>query len=89
MRVISSGVSCSMICDSSRDAAVAALQKVRASLEVTSIEVGSKVTASIGSVSFAVPPGDVGVLVRQADEPMYAVKAGGKDGLRCTDSVSA
>ena len=46
-------------------------------------------TASIGSVSFARPPADVEALVHEADSVMYAVKASGKNALRCVEATSA
>ena len=42
------------------------------------------VTASVGAVSFVVPPRDVDELVRQADAAMYAAKAAGKNRVQQT-----
>lgn len=69
--------------ETGRDAAEAALVKLRSRVQEAMSQDGSRVTASIGSVSFAKPPADVEALVHEADTAMYAVKAGGKDSLRC------
>ena len=75
--------------ETGRDAAETALLKIRSRLEEAASHYGSRVTASIGSVSFARPPADVEVLVHEADSVMYAVKAGGKNALRCIEATSA
>jgi diguanylate cyclase (GGDEF)-like protein len=69
--------------ETGRDAAEAALAKVRSRVQELGYPDGARVTASIGSVSFATPPSDVERLVHEADTAMYAVKAGGKNALRC------
>jgi diguanylate cyclase (GGDEF)-like protein len=69
--------------ETGREAAEAALAKVRSRLHELGSPDGEGVTASIGSVSFATPPSDVEVLVHEADTAMYAVKASGKGALRC------
>jgi diguanylate cyclase (GGDEF)-like protein len=69
--------------ETGRDAAEAALVKLRPRLQEAGSHDGSRVTMSIGSVSFAKPPADVEALVHEADTVMYAVKAEGKDSLRC------
>ena len=69
--------------ETGRDAAEAALVKLRPRVQEAGSQGGAPMTASIGSVSFAVPPADVEVLVREADTAMYAAKTSGKDSLRC------
>jgi diguanylate cyclase (GGDEF)-like protein len=69
--------------ETGREAAEAALLKVRSRLQEAGGYDGSRVTTSIGSVSFAKAPADVEALVHEADTVMYAVKADGKDSLRC------
>jgi diguanylate cyclase (GGDEF)-like protein len=69
--------------ETGREAAEAALAKLRSRVGEAGSQDGSPVTASIGSVSFVKPPADVEVLVREADTAMYAVKASGKNALRC------
>jgi diguanylate cyclase (GGDEF)-like protein len=69
--------------ETDRDAAEAALAKVRSRVEEAGGHHDWKVTASIGAVSFAKPPADVETLVREADAAMYVAKAGGKNSLRC------
>jgi diguanylate cyclase (GGDEF)-like protein len=75
--------------ETGREAAETALVKVRSRLEEAASQHGSRVTASIGSVSFAKPPADVEALVHEADTVMYAVKADGKNALRCVEATSA
>jgi diguanylate cyclase (GGDEF)-like protein len=75
--------------ETGRDAAETALSKVRTRIEDVASQHGSRVTASVGSVSFAKPPADVEALVHEADSVMYAVKAGGKNALRCVDAATA
>jgi diguanylate cyclase (GGDEF)-like protein len=65
------------------EAAEAALPKLLSRVREAGAVDGARVTASIGSVSFPTPPADVETLVHEADRAMYAVKAGGKDALRC------
>jgi diguanylate cyclase (GGDEF)-like protein len=72
--------------ETGREAAETALVKVRSRLEEAASQHGSRVTASIGSVSFARPPADVEALVHEADTVMYAVKADGKNALRCVEA---
>ncbi len=69
--------------ETARDAAEAALVKVRSRVREAATDNGRPVTMSVGSVSFASPPGEVEVLVHAADRAMYAAKALGKDALRC------
>ena len=69
--------------ETDRDAAEAALDKLRSRAQEAAGRDGMKVTASVGSVSFTKPPDDVETLVHEADQAMYAVKAGGKNALRC------
>lgn len=69
--------------ETGRDAAEAALAKLRSRVEELGSHDGARVTASIGAVSFAEPPADVEALVHEADTAMYAAKTGGKDALRC------
>ena len=75
--------------ETGRDAAEAALLKMRYRVEEATSHHGSRVTASIGAVSFAEPPTDVEALVHEADSVMYAVKAGGKNALRCVEAATA
>ncbi|HYN02149.1 MAG TPA: diguanylate cyclase [Vicinamibacteria bacterium] len=75
--------------ETGRDAAETALLKLRSRIEEVASQHGSRVTASVGSVSFAKPPADVEVLVHEADTVMYAVKAGGKNALRCVEASTA
>ena len=74
--------------ETDRDAAEAALGKLRSQAQEAASRGGTKVTASVGSVSFAKPPDEVEVLVREADTVMYAVKANGKDAVRCIEAAS-
>ena len=69
--------------ETGREAAEAALDKLRSRVGEAGSQDGSPVTASIGAVSFAKPPADVEVLVREADAAMYAAKASGKNALTC------
>jgi diguanylate cyclase (GGDEF)-like protein len=69
--------------ETERDAAEAAIAKVRSRIGHASRELGCALTASVGSVSFPRPPAEVEVLVHEADRAMYAAKEGGKDALRC------
>ena len=69
--------------ETGREAAEAALVKLRSRVQEAGSQDGATVTASVGSVSFAKAPADVEVLVREADTAMYAAKAGGKNLLRC------
>jgi diguanylate cyclase (GGDEF)-like protein len=75
--------------ETGRDAAEAALGKLRSQAQEAASRVGTKVTASVGSVSFAKPPDEVEVLVHEADTVMYAVKADGKDAVRCIEAATA
>jgi diguanylate cyclase (GGDEF)-like protein len=72
--------------ETGRDAAEAALVKLRSRLREAGSQDGSPVTASIGSVSFAKPSAEVEALVHAADRVMYTVKAGGKNALRCVEA---
>jgi len=72
--------------ETGREAAEAALSKLRARLPEAAREVGARVTASIGSMSFARPPLDVEALVQDADRVLYAVKECGKDSMRCLEA---
>jgi len=69
--------------ESDRLAAEPALRKVLDRLGRITVADGTGVTASIGSVSFAEPPADIEALLRDADAVMYAVKAEGKNRVRC------
>jgi len=69
--------------ETGRDAAEPALVKLRSRVQEVESQDGARVAASIGSVSFAKLPSDVEALVHEADAAMYAVKASGKNGLRC------
>ena len=73
--------------ETGREAAEAALSKLRARLHEAAEAAGARVTASIGSVSFARPPGDVETLVHEADRAMYAAKAAGRDALLCLEAA--
>jgi diguanylate cyclase (GGDEF)-like protein len=70
--------------ETGRDAAEAALAKLRSRVREAARGDGQAVTMSVGSVSFAEPPTDVERLVHEADKAMYAAKTGGKDALLCT-----
>ena len=72
--------------ETGRDAAETALLALRSRVEEAASQRGSRLTVSIGSVTFAKPPADVEVLVHEADTVMYAVKAGGKNALRCVEA---
>jgi diguanylate cyclase (GGDEF)-like protein len=69
--------------ETDRDAAEAALVKVRSRVRDVTGQDGQGVTMSVGSVSFASPPAEVESLVHEADRTMYAAKGGGKDVLLC------
>jgi len=69
--------------ETGRDAAEAALAKVRERVRGVARNDGQPVTMSVGAVSFTRPPSEVEVLVREADRTMYAAKEGGKDTLLC------
>ena len=69
--------------ETDREAAEAALVKLRSRVQDAASEDGPPLTASVGSVSFAKPPADVEALVHEADAAMYSAKANGKDSLRC------
>jgi diguanylate cyclase (GGDEF)-like protein len=69
--------------ETGRDAAEAALAKLRARVRDAASNGGEPVTMSVGAVSFPQPPPDVEVLVHEADRTMYAAKGGGKDALLC------
>jgi diguanylate cyclase (GGDEF)-like protein len=70
--------------ETGREAAEAALVKLRSRVQEAASGHGHPMTASVGSVSFAAPPAEVEVLVHEADRAMYAVKTGGKNALLCT-----
>jgi len=72
--------------ETGRDAAETALLALRSRVEEAASQHGSRLTVSIGSVTFAKPPADVEALVHEADTVMYAVKAGGKNALRCVEA---
>jgi diguanylate cyclase (GGDEF)-like protein len=55
------------------------LKKLRLKLLDAMQERGWNVTFSIGAVTFLDPPESLDILVRMADETMYAIKARGKD----------
>lgn len=69
--------------ETSREAAEAAIGKLRSRVEELSRQEGWPLSASIGSVTFAIPPADVETLVHEADTAMYAAKAAGRNGLHC------
>jgi diguanylate cyclase (GGDEF)-like protein len=69
--------------ETGREAAEAALVKLRSRVEQAAHAAGHAVTVSVGSASFATAPSDVEVLVHEADKAMYAAKSGGKAALRC------
>jgi diguanylate cyclase (GGDEF)-like protein len=75
--------------ETGRDAARTALVAMRTRVEEAASRHGSRLTVSIGSVSFAKPPADVEVLVREADAAMCAAKAAGKNDLRCIEASDA
>jgi len=72
--------------ETGRDAAEAALVKLRSRVREAGSQDGSPVTASIGSVSFAKPSAEVEALVHAADTVLYTVKADGKNALRCVEA---
>ena len=72
--------------ETGRDAAEAALVKLRSRVREAGSQDGSPVTASIGSVSFAKPSTEVEALVHAADTVLYTVKADGKNALRCVEA---
>ena len=74
--------------ETGRDAAETALVTMRSRVLEAASQHGSRLTVSIGSVSFAKPPADVEMLVHEADTVMYAVKAAGKNALRCIEATS-
>jgi diguanylate cyclase (GGDEF)-like protein len=74
--------------ETDRAAAEAALGKLRSRTQEAASQGEARMTASIGSVSWATPPADVETLVREADQAMYAAKAAGKDALRCFEHPS-
>jgi len=69
--------------ETGRDAAEAALVKVRSRVREVASDDGNAVTMSVGAVSFPRAPAEVEVLVHEADRTMYAAKTGGKDALLC------
>jgi diguanylate cyclase (GGDEF)-like protein len=75
--------------ETGRDAARTALLTMHSRVEEAASQHGPKVTVSIGSVSFAKPPDGVELLVHEADTVMYAVKAAGKNALRCVEAGTA
>jgi len=72
--------------ETGRDAAEAALVKLRSRVREAGSQDGSPVSASIGSVSFAKPSAEVEALVHAADTVLYTVKADGKNALRCVEA---
>jgi len=56
--------------------------RIRASLLKTMAEHGWPVSVSLGVVTCLDPPDTVDGLLQRADDLMYAVKKGGKDGIR-------
>ena len=74
--------------ETGRDAAETALLTMRSRVEEAASQRGSRLTVSIGSVSYAKPPADVEALVHEADAVMYSVKAAGKNGLRSIEAAS-
>jgi diguanylate cyclase (GGDEF)-like protein len=69
--------------ESDRAAAEPALQKVLVRLGRVAAEGEPAVTASIGAICYGEPPGEIEPLLRAADELVSAVKAAGKNALRC------
>jgi diguanylate cyclase (GGDEF)-like protein len=61
------------------EASSVALEHVREALASLTQAYGPGVRASIGAVTFTVPPRSVGEMVRVADTAMYRAKAGGRD----------
>jgi len=73
--------------ETGRDAAQTALLAMRSRVEESASQHDSRLTVSIGSVSYAKPPADVEALVHEADMVMCAVKAAGKNALRCVEAA--
>ncbi len=72
--------------ETGREAAEVALRNLQGHLRDFLREGGwPRLTASIGAVSYAVPPPALETLVRQADALMYEVKASGKDDVRAIE----
>ena len=68
--------------ETSADAALSVLKKLRESLRGTMAEGGWPVTFSIGAVTFQPPVPTASDLLRRVDAEMYAVKGDGKDAIR-------
>jgi diguanylate cyclase (GGDEF)-like protein len=56
--------------------------KIREAVAGVAREARLAVSASVGAVTFAVPPASTNEMLRRADRLMYAVKNAGKDGVR-------
>lgn len=69
--------------ETGREAAEAAVGKLKQAVEESMRARGWAVTASVGAVTFERPAASVEELVSAADAVMYRVKSAGKNGLRC------
>lgn len=58
------------------------LEKIRARLASTPEMQVCSTSVSIGAVSYAQAPGDLSKMIKMADDLMYNVKSGGKDGVQ-------
>ena len=61
------------------DAATAALKKLEVQLTAVLVQGESPLTFSVGAITFLKAPESAEVMLRQADELMYSIKASGKD----------
>jgi diguanylate cyclase (GGDEF)-like protein len=75
--------------DTTAESARIALEKIRARLAEAPDVQAFSVTASIGAVSYAQAPTDITVMIKAADELMYRVKGGGKDGIQIQQTIAA
>lgn len=64
------------------ESAEVALRKIQGRLTEAAAEAGLNLTFSIGALVCVGPPDSVDQLIRKADALMYAVKRGGRNGLR-------
>jgi diguanylate cyclase (GGDEF)-like protein len=75
--------------DTTAESARIVLEKIRARLAEAPDVQAFSVTASIGAVSYAQAPTDITVMIKAADELMYRVKGGGKDGIQIQQTIAA
>jgi diguanylate cyclase (GGDEF)-like protein len=78
-----------MLPDTTADHARTVLEKIRIRIAQTPEVRACSVTVSIGAVAYPKAPTDISVMIKAADELMYSVKNGGKDGVEVQAAIAA